>query len=122
MNTSRDVPKSLGLAAVCLGTFILLLDLTVINVALPSIQRDLSASFEDLQWLIDAYAISLAAFLLAAGVLGDRVGRRTVFIGGLLLFVASSMSCALAGSPDVLIWSRGCRASAARSCWPSPPR
>lgn len=104
MDTAR---KQLGLVALCLGTFILLLDLTVINVALPSIQRDLGASFEELQWLIDAYAVSLAAFLLAAGALGDRVGRRKVFLVGLVLFMASSVACALSGSPEALIWSRG---------------
>jgi EmrB/QacA subfamily drug resistance transporter len=107
MDTDRPVPRALGLAAVCLGTFMLLLDLTVINVALPSIQVDLGASFEDLQWLIDAYAVTLAAFLLAAGALGDRIGRRRVFVAGLLLFVAASVACALATTPQALIWSRG---------------
>ena len=99
--------KQLGLVALCIGTFMLLLDLTVVNVALPSIQQDLGASFEDLQWLIDAYAITLAAFLLAAGALGDRVGRRKVFLVGLVLFMASSAACGLSGSPEALIWSRG---------------
>src|SRR5271168_5229407 len=64
------------LAAVCTGTFMLLLDITVVNVALPDIQRSLGSSFADLQWVVDAYALTLAAFLLTAGVVGDIFGRR----------------------------------------------
>ena len=70
------------LVAVCTATFMLLLDITVVNVALPAIERDLHASFTDLQWVIDAYALSLAALLLTAGSLADRVGRRLVFVVG----------------------------------------
>ena len=64
------------LIAVCFGTFMLLLDITVVNVALPDIQQSLHSSFADLQWVVDAYALTLAAFLLTAGVLGDMFGRR----------------------------------------------
>ena len=64
------------LIAVCTGTFMLLLDITVVNVALPDIQRSLHSSFADLQWVVDAYALTLAAFLLTAGVIGDMFGRR----------------------------------------------
>ena len=64
------------LVAVCVATFMLLLDITVVNVALPYIERDLNASFEDLQWVIDAYALTLAAFLLTAGSVADGFGRR----------------------------------------------
>ena len=64
------------LVAVCVATFMLLLDITVVNVALPYIERDLQASFEDLQWVIDAYALTLAALLLTGGSLADRMGRR----------------------------------------------
>ena len=67
------------LLAVCVATFMLLLDITVVNVALPDIQRDLDASLSSLQWVVDAYALTLAAFLLVAGSLGDRLGRRRVF-------------------------------------------
>ena len=71
------------LIAVCTAMFMLLLDITVVNVALPDIQRSLHASFSDLQWVIDAYSLTLAAFLLTAGVIGDMFGRRSVFAIGL---------------------------------------
>jgi MFS family permease len=70
------------LLTVCLGLLMLLVDITIVNVALPSIAGDLSASFSSLQWTIDAYALSLAALLLVSGSLGDRIGHRTVFAGG----------------------------------------
>ena len=63
------------LIAVCVATFMLLLDITVVNTALPSIRRDLNASFTDLQWVVDAYALTLAAFVLTSGSLADRLGR-----------------------------------------------
>src|SRR5580693_734618 len=83
------------LIAVCTATFMLLLDITVVNVALPDIQRSLHASFSDLQWVVDAYSLSLAAFLLTAGVVGDMFGRREVFAIGLGVFSASSLVCGL---------------------------
>ena len=70
----------------CLGTFMLLLDITVVNVALPDIQRELDASFTDLQWVVDAYSLMLASVLLTAGSLADLFGRRRVFAIGLALF------------------------------------
>ena len=76
------------LIAVCFGTFMLLLDITVVNVALPDIQVALHSTFADLQWVVDAYALTLAAFLLTAGVLGDMYGRRGMFAIGLVLFSA----------------------------------
>jgi EmrB/QacA subfamily drug resistance transporter len=95
------------LVAVCVATFMLLLDITVVNVALPYIQRDLGSSFEDLQWVIDAYSLTLAAFLLTAGTVGDRIGRRTVFLAGLLVFTVASALCGLATSPLFLNLARG---------------
>src|SRR5215213_10182418 len=86
------------LLAVSVATFMLLLDITVVNTALPSIEEDLGASFTDLQWVIDAYALSLAAFVLTAGSLADRLGRRRVFAIGLAIFSLASLLCAL--SPD----------------------
>ena len=83
------------LLVVCLAVFMLLLDITIVNVALPSIERDLGASFEDLQWVVDAYALALAALLLASGSIADLLGRRRVFVAGLLLFVAASLLCGL---------------------------
>jgi len=73
------------LAAVCLGTFMLLLDITIVNVALPDIQRALHSSFADLQWVVDAYALTLAAFLLTAGSLADIYGRRVLYLAGLVV-------------------------------------
>jgi EmrB/QacA subfamily drug resistance transporter len=94
------------LGAVCVATFMLLLDVTIVNVALPDIQRDLGSSFEDLQWVVDAYALTLAAFLLTAGSLADRVGRRLVFVAGLGLFTLASLLCGLSDSPTALNLSR----------------
>ncbi len=84
------------LALVCTATFMLLLDITVVSVALPSIQRDLRASLSDLQWVIDAYALVLAVLLLPAATLGDRLGRRRLFLAGLAIFTLGSLACALA--------------------------
>ena len=95
------------LVAACVATFMLLIDITVVNVALPEIQRDLDASFSDLQWVIDAYALTLAAFLLTAGSAADRFGRRKVFVFGLAVFTLASLACGLAHTPLALIVSRG---------------
>jgi MFS family permease len=94
------------LLASCIAIFMLLLDVTIVNVALPSIERDLGANFSDLQWVIDAYALSLAGFVLAAGSLADMVGRRLVFMLGLGVFTASSLACGLAPDPLFLNLSR----------------
>jgi EmrB/QacA subfamily drug resistance transporter len=90
------------LIAVSVATFMLLLDITVVNTALPSIQEDLGASFTDLQWVIDAYALSLAALVLTAGSLADRLGRRRVFAAGLAIFSAASFAIAQAPDPTFL--------------------
>ncbi|MHB1533033.1 MAG: MFS transporter [Acidimicrobiales bacterium] len=94
------------LVAVCLGTFMLLLDITIVNVALPAIQHSLRASFADLQWVVDAYALTLAALLLTAGSLADLFGRRRLFSIGLVVFSLGSLLCGLAPSPEMLILSR----------------
>jgi len=94
------------LLVVCLAIFMLLLDVTIVNVALPSIQKDLGSSFEDLQWVVDAYALALAAILLASGSLGDLLGRRSVFVIGLVIFSGASLLCGLSGSPVMLNVSR----------------
>lgn len=95
------------LLAACTATFMLLLDITIVNVALPDIQKSLHSSFSDLQWVVDAYALMLASLLLTAGSLGDILGRRLVFAGGLVLFTAASLTCALATSPLFLNLARG---------------
>jgi EmrB/QacA subfamily drug resistance transporter len=94
------------LIAVSVATFMLLLDITVVNVALPSIREDLGASFADLQWVIDAYALTLAALVLTAGSLADRLGRRRVFAVGLAIFSVASLLCALAPDPTFLNLAR----------------
>jgi EmrB/QacA subfamily drug resistance transporter len=94
------------LLAVSVATFMLLLDITVVNVALPSIREDLGASFTDLQWVLDAYALTLAAFVLTAGSLADRLGRRRVFAAGLVTFTVASLLCALATGPTFLNLAR----------------
>jgi EmrB/QacA subfamily drug resistance transporter len=90
------------LIAASVATFMLLLDITVVNTALPDIERDLGASFTDLQWVIDAYTLSLAAFVLTAGSLADRVGRRRTFVTGLGIFTIASLGIALAPSATFL--------------------
>jgi EmrB/QacA subfamily drug resistance transporter len=95
------------LVLISTATFMLLLDITVVNVALPDIQRELGASLSSLQWVVDAYALTLAAFLLTAGSLGDRLGRRRIFTLGFALFTFSSFLCGIAGDPTLLNLARG---------------
>jgi MFS family permease len=95
------------LVAVCLGTFMLLLDITIVNVALPDIQRALHSSFADLQWVVDAYALTLASFLLTAGSLADMYGRRVLYLIGLVVFTGASALCGFATSTLMLQLSRG---------------
>jgi EmrB/QacA subfamily drug resistance transporter len=94
------------LIAVSTGVFMLLLDLTIVNVALPDIQRSFHASFSDLQWSIDAYALTLAAFLLTAGSLADLFGRRLLFASGLAVFTLGSLACGFATDSLFLILAR----------------
>jgi EmrB/QacA subfamily drug resistance transporter len=94
------------LIAVCTGVFMLLLDITIVNVALPDIQHAFGASLSDLQWVIDAYALTLAALLLTAGSVADLVGRRLVFAIGIGVFTAGSLLCGLAPDATFLAISR----------------
>jgi EmrB/QacA subfamily drug resistance transporter len=94
------------LIAVSVATFMLLLDITVVNVALPSIREDLGGSFTDLQWVVDAYALTLAALVLTAGSLADRLGRRRLFAAGLAIFTVASLLSALAPDPTFLNLAR----------------
>src|SRR5215212_8107323 len=101
------------LVLISTATFMLLLDITVVNVALPDIQRELNASLSSLQWVVDAYSLTLAAFLLTAGSLGDRLGRRRVFSGGFALFTFASFLCGIAGDPTLLNLARGLQGAGA---------
>jgi EmrB/QacA subfamily drug resistance transporter len=94
------------LVAVCLGAFMLLVDVTIVTVALPQIAVDLRASFSGLQWIIDGYTLALAALLLGAGSVADRWGRRRTYVAGLALFAAASLACGLAPSAEVLVAAR----------------
>ena len=94
------------LIVVCAATFMLLLDITIVIVAIPEIQSGLHASFSDLQWVIDAYALTLASLLLTAGSLADRFGHRRVFVVGLSVFTLGSLLCGVAQSPLMLTLSR----------------
>jgi EmrB/QacA subfamily drug resistance transporter len=95
------------LAVVSVSTFMLMLDLSIVSIALPSIHSSLHADFGAMQWVFDAYALTLAAFLVTSGSIADRSGRKRIFLIGLLIFTASSLACGLAGSIDVLNVSRG---------------
>jgi EmrB/QacA subfamily drug resistance transporter len=95
--------KTLTLTAVCLGTFMLIIDILIVVVALPSIRHSLHTSFSDVQWTIDAYSLTLAALLLPTGSLADILGRRRVFALGLLVFTVGSLLCGIAGSGSELI-------------------
>jgi EmrB/QacA subfamily drug resistance transporter len=94
------------LLAVCAGVFMLLLDVTIVTVAQPAIQNGLHAGFSDVQWVLDAYALTLASLLLTSGVLADRYGRKRLFGIGLVIFTLGSLLCGLAQDPLMLIVSR----------------
>jgi EmrB/QacA subfamily drug resistance transporter len=95
------------LVLVSVATFMLLLDVTIVNVALPDIQRSLHASLSSLQWVVDAYSLMLASFLLTAGSLGDRLGRRRVFTIGFGIFTFASFLCGICKDPTLLNLCRG---------------
>lgn len=98
--------KWLPLVAVCTGTFMLLVDVTIVNVALPEMATDLDTSFGQLQWVVDVYALTLAALVLGAGSLADLYGRRRMYLIGLGLFALASLACGLAPSAELLIGAR----------------
>jgi EmrB/QacA subfamily drug resistance transporter len=95
------------LVAVCVATFMLLLDITIVNVALPDIQKETGASFDQLQWVVDAYSLALAGLLLAAGSLADQLGRRRGFVAGVAVFSFASLLCGLSGDATLLDFARG---------------
>ncbi|WP_280440439.1 MFS transporter [Nocardia brasiliensis] len=98
--------KWLPLFAACLGTFMLLIDVTIVNVALPDIAVDLRAGLSSLQWVVDGYALALAALLLVLGSLADRVGAKRAYLAGLVLFAVASLGCGVAGTATNLIAGR----------------
>jgi EmrB/QacA subfamily drug resistance transporter len=102
----RERRRWLALAVLCLGQLMMVLDATIVNVALPSIQHDLHFTQSNLTWVMNGYLITFGGLLLLAGRLGDLVGRKKVFLTGLVLFVAASIFCGLAGSQSLLIVAR----------------
>jgi MFS family permease len=112
-----------ALALLCSSALMVILDGSVLNVALPSVQRDLGFSPAGLAWVANSYLVAFGGLLLLAGRLGDLVGRRQVFIAGLLVFSAASLACGLAWSPEVLVIARfvqGVGGALASGCSPSP--
>src|SRR5918992_4739090 len=103
MDTNR---KWLALYVLCLGDVLIVLDSTIVNVALPSIQADLGFSDATLAWVVNAYLLTFGGFLLLGGRLSDFYGRRRVFLIGLVLFTAMSLACGVAGSQEVLVVGR----------------
>src|SRR5438132_7656647 len=94
------------LAAVAFGLFMIMLDNTVVVVALPAIQRDLGITVSELEWVFNAYALTFGVLLLTGGKLADLLGRRLIFVAGLLIFTASSLACGLANGAGLLIGAR----------------
>jgi MFS transporter, DHA2 family, methylenomycin A resistance protein len=111
--------KLITLGTMCFALFMVMLDSTVVNLALPTIQRKLNASLAELQWIVDAYVLLLASLLLTGGTLGDLFGRRKAFIGGLGLFTLSSFACALAPGIGMLIAARAVQGVGAAIMMPS---
>src|SRR6266566_3307371 len=100
MSEVHRTNKVVTLIVTCLGLFMVLLDASIVNVALPTIQADLHANLSDLQWVVDAYTLPFAALLLTAGTLGDRFGRKRFFLAGLVLFLLGSLLCGFATTLD----------------------
>lgn len=114
----RRIPIWLAITAASLPMFMATLDNLVVTSALPVIARDLSASIEELQWVINAYALSFATFMLMAVALGDRFGRRTVFLAGIAVFTLASAAAALSTSPELLIGARAVQGVGAAALMP----
>jgi EmrB/QacA subfamily drug resistance transporter len=112
-STTNTPRRGWTLALVSIGLFMMVLDNLVVNVALPSIRRDLGASIQTLEWTVNSYILAYAVLLLTGAALGDRLGRKRMFIGGIALFTAGSAAAALSPSIDFLIVARGIQGVAA---------
>src|SRR5215510_5787709 len=94
------------LVAVSFGLFMIMLDNTIVNVALPTIQNSLHLKISELEWVVTGYALTFGALMLTGGKLSDLLGRRRIFVVGLLIFTASSLACGLADGAPMLISAR----------------
>src|SRR3954470_25083742 len=103
---SRPGSRPAMVALLCTAQFIVVLDATIVAIALPAMQRSLHMATADLQWVLSAYTLAFAGFLVLAGRLADLHGRRRVFMGGLTLFSVASLACGLSKSPAVMIPAR----------------
>src|SRR6476469_2703166 len=112
-STSAYPRRCIAATAMIVAALMDMLDATIVNVALPSIRADLGASATQIEWVVTAYLLPFAAFLLVAGRLGDLVGRRKMFLAGVVGFGAASLLCAIAASPLELILSRALLGTAA---------
>ncbi|RYG42428.1 MFS transporter, partial [bacterium] len=112
-NPAPPIPKSLILVLATLACFMVILDTTIVNVAIESIRKNLGASLSGLQWVVDGYGLTFAAFLLSAGALADRVGPRRAFTWGLILFSLASLACGLAANLTTLVIARGAQGAGA---------
>ncbi len=106
MSTTHRSSQVITLLVTCLGLFMVFLDGSIVNVALPTIQADLHAQLSDLQWVVDAYTLPFAALMLTAGTLGDRFGRKRLFLAGLVLFLLGSLLCGVAPTLGWLLVGR----------------
>src|SRR5579871_6374494 len=100
---ATDRRRWLALVVVCLAQLMITLDTTIVNVALPAIQRDLHFSQASLTWVVNAFLVTFGSFLLLAGRLGDLAGRKRVFLSGVILFTVASVACGLAPDQGALI-------------------
>src|SRR5690348_5206750 len=114
--TSR---KGLILLALCLAALIINIDVTIVNVSLPSLVRELGATTTNLQWIVDAYTLVFAALILAAGSLSDRLGRKGVLLGGLAVFAAGSLAGSFSTSASELVAARAFMGIGAAAIFPS---
>ena len=116
---AADGRRYVVLAVLCLALLMIGIDGTVVNVALPTLVREIGASSTELQWIVDAYTIIFASFLLIAGNTGDRLGRRRCFVAGLAVFLGGSLVCSLVDTPTALILARGVQGSGAALVMPA---
>src|SRR2546421_8035452 len=104
--SNRETNSNLVLVVVCLAQFMVILDVSIVNVALPSIHSGLGFSTTGLQWVVNAYTLTFAGFLMLGGRCADLLGRRNVFIAGTVLFSLASLACALSSSQGMLLGAR----------------